>query len=192
MHPFRTALERKPFDQQAALAMLQEHTHVPAEGQTEQQFKDDVIAGVPGLTLEQWAMSAPMLIKTNAMPLTRIQGWSIEPQVRDWIAELNQQEVVQTTDVDPGGDLIPKDLTVAPVDDVFVIEERSAPGQYSLTRNEDGSFVILTPEGTTVALDPLDDVTTIKGLVARLALTDSKTGNETGTDNTQTDAGDTQ
>jgi hypothetical protein len=88
------------YDLEKATAMMADHYHIPEAGQSEQEFKDEEISKDVGLTLQDWALSVPLLVDSGAMSMDAIAGWSIQAQVEGWLKDLEAMKVAESVVAD--------------------------------------------------------------------------------------------
>jgi hypothetical protein len=138
----------KPFNRTEAEAVLRDHYHIPAAGQTEQQFKDEELSKDPGLTLEKWSLSVPLLVETGAMTIDRIAGWSIQAQVEAWLAEMKAVKDAQAEEARAAAELAARQADEAAAAALIVATAVPAPAPSDEQRPD--VSVSRTPEGRLV------------------------------------------
>lgn len=93
--------ENPAYDEDRAAEVMREHYHVPEKGQSEAEFVDEELGKDPGFSIQDWALTAPLLITGNAgMTLDTIQGWSVEPQIQEWTRALKRKDPLETPQPD--------------------------------------------------------------------------------------------
>jgi hypothetical protein len=111
--------------------LLDKHHAIPAEGQTEDDFKKEELSKDPATSMDIFSKIAPYLILRGAFPSERIKGWSVEDKIRKTLNDLDSNpsdDVVKMSEPEKNSSTDEKVETMLPTD-LDVVPEVKLPSE---------------------------------------------------------------